>query len=361
MVFWRSEFENSFLKLLDGVPLSEYDKDVIKLRYVSIVRKGIIDEYMTNIQYILLTMIVSVGSVLVVSLVSLGDLKNVDGAKSVIYWLVWGISLAVVVANKLMIMFAINKKYVLNATSNEKLKSEGWKFLAGIDRYKYTNDYNERFKLFTDRIEKLKGKTVESMSSYVETESESLAGSANDVAMEPDNTTPVTKPSVLSSARAVVKKLLKSSHGDTPVDDPLYARDTSLTQMLPPSSSGHIPPTQVVPLNLPSDNVGILTATSPTVTTTERLPAAHMHAVKPNLTTRLTRGQTMQTPVVRQSTMLQSGQSTHQLVRSDPDSVVQLVPVEIQPVSAAVSAAVSAHPPHFPPLDSSAHPADVTG
>jgi len=163
MIFAPS-FKSRFSKLLDAMPLSRFEKDIIKHRYIDVVTAAENDYRRTCIMFILLTNIISIAGVFITGLVSLDRLDMISSdASTALFWVVWSLSISLTLSNKWLYSFNIHKKYVLNVTTLEKFYTEGWCFVSGIDRYKNLTDYNARFKLFCTRVERIKMKSLESM------------------------------------------------------------------------------------------------------------------------------------------------------------------------------------------------------
>lgn len=159
---FHTSFKEKFTSLLDKSQLNQHEKDIIKARYVSIVCASETKSTLTNIQYYVLTNIVTVACILISSLVSL-EKASIITHPTVIFWLIWSFSLIMLLANKWLYTFNIHKKYILNTTIMEKLYAEGWCFLAGVSRYS-TEDKALRFNRFIVKVEKLKMKYVETIS-----------------------------------------------------------------------------------------------------------------------------------------------------------------------------------------------------
>lgn len=183
MGIFGSDFETKFTKSLRDLPLSDYEKNIIISRYISIVIKAETDYYCTWLAYTVMTNLVTIAGVLVASLISL---EKVVESPNIMFWITWGLSIALTIANKLLYVYNIHKKYVLGIIMLEKYYSEGWSFISGIGRY---DDYNfdSRFKLFTSRIERLKMKSLENAP-----EVESMGSSADIIASGTERASPAT-------------------------------------------------------------------------------------------------------------------------------------------------------------------------
>lgn len=159
-----SSFKERYSKLLEGLPLAKYEKNIIIERYIRIVVSAENNYRRTRIFYILLTNTITIAGVLITGLISIDKMDIIDKyVAEILFWIVWSLSIILTLSNKWLYSFNIHKKYVLNTVVMEKLYSEGWMFASGIGRYSKCADYSMRFKLFCARIEKIKTKSLENM------------------------------------------------------------------------------------------------------------------------------------------------------------------------------------------------------
>jgi len=165
IVFNNSKsFSENYIELLASIPISKFNRDIITGRYLQIVSDEKLQYSVNYVLYFLLTNIITISGILITAFVSFNKLSAInDNTTSALLWTVWALGIAVAVSNKLLSSFDIPKKYVLGAIILEKLHSEGWSFMAGINEYKDV-EWNDRFLLFCSRIEKIKLKSVESTS-----------------------------------------------------------------------------------------------------------------------------------------------------------------------------------------------------
>ena len=73
-----------------------------------------------------------------------------------VYWTVWGISLAVTASNAIIKMLQLDKTYITRNIRLNQLKSEGTKYLACSGAYADCATRHERFRLFTENVERIK-------------------------------------------------------------------------------------------------------------------------------------------------------------------------------------------------------------
>lgn len=156
-------FKTRYLKMLEGMPLARFEKDIIIERYVNVVTEVENDYMWTRILYNLLTNVITLAGVLITVSMPLDKIDAIGAStQSALFWTAFALSIILNLSNKWLTAFNINKKYVLNIATLEKFHTEGWSFMAGIGRYKQT-DISLRFKLFCARVEQIKMKSLESM------------------------------------------------------------------------------------------------------------------------------------------------------------------------------------------------------
>jgi hypothetical protein len=164
----RSSFQN----ILDELELSEVQKQIIRIRYLSILEN--FQRRSRNYSYIFFSghFIVTVGSLFVPALLSI---QNSDKSFTIsgdnfaiqIYWSTFVISLLVTIFNGILTLFKVDKKYYFLNTTLERLRTEGWQYFSLTGRYgghllkdkKPTHE--NQFVFFAHYIEKIKMKQVE--------------------------------------------------------------------------------------------------------------------------------------------------------------------------------------------------------
>lgn len=94
--------------------------------------------------------IVTVGSISVPALLSLSATD--------FNWLIWTISLSVSIANGILTLFKIDKKYYSLHTTRHSLESEGWQYAALTGKYgkPHGTDHKSQFTNFALTIEKIR-------------------------------------------------------------------------------------------------------------------------------------------------------------------------------------------------------------
>jgi hypothetical protein len=164
----RSNFQN----LLQELELTEVQKEIIRVRYLSILEN--FQRRSRNYSYIFFSghFIVTVGSLFVPALLSI---QNSDQSFTFtgsnfavqVYWTTFVISLLVTTFNGILTLFKVDKKYYFLNTTLERLRSEGWQYFCLTGRYSghliehQKPTHENQFIFFTHYIEKIKMKQVE--------------------------------------------------------------------------------------------------------------------------------------------------------------------------------------------------------
>jgi hypothetical protein len=144
--------------------ISEEEKVYMKMRYLRTLAKLDESTKRCGFWYTSLGTVVTVGSLIVPALISVqdrpvqSDADNEDKAQheNNVYWTVWGISLAVTAANAIIKMLQLDKTYITRNIRLNQLKSEGTRYLACSGAYAQCPTRQERFRLFTDNVERIK-------------------------------------------------------------------------------------------------------------------------------------------------------------------------------------------------------------
>jgi hypothetical protein len=99
----------------------------------------------------------TVGSLAVPALLSI---QNSPGAANYLYWLTWGVSLAVTTANGIMTLFKLDKRFFMLHATAEQLRSETWQYVALSGRYSghhgnHKPTHNNQFVYYCSQLEKI--------------------------------------------------------------------------------------------------------------------------------------------------------------------------------------------------------------
>lgn len=144
--------------------ISEEERVYMKVRYLRTLAKLDESTKRCGFWYTSLGSVVTVGSLIVPALISVqdrpvqSDADTEDKAQheNNVYWTVWGISLAVTASNAIIKMLQLDKTYITRNIRLNQLKSEGTKYLACSGAYADCATRDERFRLFTENVERIK-------------------------------------------------------------------------------------------------------------------------------------------------------------------------------------------------------------
>jgi hypothetical protein len=148
-------FVEQLIKRLEHIEEQEI-KDYMKIRYLRVVNNLEKSSKISSFWYYTLTGIITVGTILTSSLITVQDRSKNDNA---IYWSVWSISLSVTLSNAILKMLGLDKSHISRNIKLNQFKSEGSLYLSKTGIYDINNN-DERFKLFVANIEKLKREMI---------------------------------------------------------------------------------------------------------------------------------------------------------------------------------------------------------
>jgi hypothetical protein len=216
----RSNFQN----ILQDLDLSEVHKEIIRVRYLSILEN--FQRRARNYSYIFFSghFIVTVGSLFVPALLSI---QNSDKNYTVginfsvqVYWTTFVISLLVTIFNGILTLFKVDKKYYFLNTMLERLRSEGWQYFSLTGRYSghlighQTPTHKNQFVYFTHYIEKIKLKQVEEEYYKAEEKQPTTPNSnqshTNQELYPPSPDQPINPSEVPETVKDAVNSLIKS-------------------------------------------------------------------------------------------------------------------------------------------------------
>ena len=153
------------IKLFRSIPtLSQIQIRSLEVRYISIMQG-----YEKRVKYIDFLYhssrtIVSLGSVIVPALLSIG---SPTGSPSVsLYWATWALSILVTICHNFSNIFRFDKKFFGIHSTLERLKSEGWQYLELSGHYSghhghVSPTYLNQYVYFVNSVERIKLKQVE--------------------------------------------------------------------------------------------------------------------------------------------------------------------------------------------------------
>ncbi len=179
----RRTEQKDIISVIQGLKALDQDqKNIFESRYVSLLRIYRRRCALYACLFHVGRTIVTVGSISVPSLLSL---KSTD-----FDWLIWTISLAVSIANGIITLFKVDKKYYSLHTTCHALESEGWQFVALTGKYGKPHgvDHKVQFPHFSLTIEKIRMNQVQD-EYYKAAEADKHAGTS--AALIPTASSPV--------------------------------------------------------------------------------------------------------------------------------------------------------------------------
>ena len=155
------EYNDSYANQVNGIINtltldSETDRRILKSRFLAEVLKYEKRKEHTKKYYNVFRFIVTIGSILLPAILSLGQM---DPAKlpanfdQVTYWSSWTISLMVTASNGFIQLFSLDKNYFEYAITTEQLKTEGWQFFELSGKYEDDETHQEAYKVYNQAIE----------------------------------------------------------------------------------------------------------------------------------------------------------------------------------------------------------------
>ena len=162
------DYTKKINSIIDNLKLpedSEDNKEIIKSRFVEEVSYYEKKREHTKRYYNIFRFIVTIGSIFLPAILSLGQMdptklpKNFD---QVTYWSSWSISLMVTISNGFLQLFSLDKNYFNYSMVVEQLKTEGWQYFGLSGKYEeYDTHTKEAYKEFCKAIENIKRKQIE--------------------------------------------------------------------------------------------------------------------------------------------------------------------------------------------------------
>ena len=163
--FERIGYKDQVLDIINSLELpSETDKHILKSRFLYEVLNYDARRNNTKKYYNSFRFIVTLGSILLPAIMSIGQMdptklpKHFDRFS---YWASWSISLTVTACNGFLQLFSLDKNYFEYAITTEQLKTEGWQFFQLSGKYEDYPDHSSAYRSFCKSIENIKRKQVE--------------------------------------------------------------------------------------------------------------------------------------------------------------------------------------------------------
>lgn len=222
-------FSHEFSPRIEELPITQEEKRIISGRYLPMVEEAEINDTRGTFLFNVLTNAITVFGVMITALVSI-ERASVVTHTDAIFWSIWTMSIALTIANRWVSSYNVHKKYILARVVVEKLKTEGWQFIAGIDKYKNVQDPTERFKLFMTRIEKINQRLVQALAS-INDGSNATQNTTNDTAQNISGYLATNAPPTNAHSPVRMASLFAVHADAQPVDSPpilpFHARDVA--------------------------------------------------------------------------------------------------------------------------------------
>jgi hypothetical protein len=162
---YNDSYADQVSEIIDTLELdSDTDRSILKSRFLSEVVSYEKRKIHTKKYYDRFRFIVTVGSILLPAILSLGQMDPTKLPKhfdQIIYWSSWTISLSVTASNGFLQLFSLDKNYFEYALTTEQLKTEGWQFFQLSGKYEDDESHKAAYKDFSKSIENIKRKQVE--------------------------------------------------------------------------------------------------------------------------------------------------------------------------------------------------------
>jgi len=154
--------EQALIDIFNSLDIEDYKKTVLKDRYLRVLENFHQRSKVLSIAFYATRMIVTVGSILVPAFLS----KESISESNSFYWTTWLLSLAVSIANGIITLFKLDKKYFFINTSLEMLHSEAWQYIGLTGRYSSKDmtiipTHENQFISFFRMAERIKMRQVE--------------------------------------------------------------------------------------------------------------------------------------------------------------------------------------------------------
>lgn len=159
--FGRSYFTEHFRSICSN--FEEEKRNFINMRYLRLVKNLEESTKRSALFYYIFSSVVTTGSILVPSLISIQDKAFRHDATEIeksehsnnVYWTVWGISIAVTFSNAFIKLLRLDQTFISRNLRLNQLRSEGVMYLSGVGDYNDLND-EQKFVKFVDNVEKIK-------------------------------------------------------------------------------------------------------------------------------------------------------------------------------------------------------------
>jgi hypothetical protein len=141
-----------------NIRLEESDKEILLIRYISIIKK-IEGKYRKHSKYYTMsTLFTNISSILVTAFISINNLKETTSSiTSIIWWLAWTLSLGISLVNTIGAFYKWDRKYLLMFKVFNRIEQEIWMYLELVGPYssktESANEHKNKLGLFLAKLE----------------------------------------------------------------------------------------------------------------------------------------------------------------------------------------------------------------
>ena len=143
------------------------EKRFFKMRFNRMIKRLEEKTKRSSFWYYSLSGMVTIGSIIVPSLISIQDKtfntnaekEDLEKHANNIYWCIWAISISVTLSNAFIKLLSLDKTYITRNLRLNQFKSEAMKYLSGADVYNIP-DREIRFRTLVKNIEIIKRQQV---------------------------------------------------------------------------------------------------------------------------------------------------------------------------------------------------------
>ena len=183
-------------------------------------------------------MTMTVGSLAVPALLSI---QNTSSASNYLYWMTWGISLAVTAANGITTLFKLDKRFFALHATAERIRSETWQYIQLSGRYSGHHGHNHhkpthtnQYVYYCTQLEKINMKRIDD--EYIKAgEDPNPPPAAGAPGAKPTTDTMVPSPPELDTPSSITSSIKKNARRESLVtveeDDTEDKKDTITLQM----------------------------------------------------------------------------------------------------------------------------------
>ena len=238
-----------FTNVLQSLHLSDVEKEIIQIRYLSMLENFQKRAQRYAILFFVGHFIITVGSLFVPALLSVQNSTYATTHSefgSQVYWITFALSLLVTMCNGMLTLFKVDKKYYFLNTTMERLRSEGWQYVGLTGRYSghgIVPTHKNQFLTFTHHIEKIKMKQVEEEYHKMEEKTDKhppgapASNAANELyPLSPDKPLSMMKQTVPGPVQDTVQSFIDAQQ-DAPVDLRALSRVNTRPRLLSGASS----------------------------------------------------------------------------------------------------------------------------